>query len=117
MTNVPSTFPKPADIDDGRDDATTKYDALSLDVGVVDAADRQQELELRISTSKWRAGGVGVGPVAKFGDLRNVPACAPRHRGKVFLVFLQMAGRAPNVNRESRAVRSHKAGARDIYGT
>ena len=46
MTNVPSTFPKPADIDDGRDDATTKYDALSLDVGVVDAADRQQELEL-----------------------------------------------------------------------
>jgi hypothetical protein len=40
MTNVPSTYPKPADIDDGRDDATTKYDVLSLDVGIVDAADR-----------------------------------------------------------------------------
>ena len=69
MTNVPSTFPKPADIDDSGDDATTKYDALSLDVGVVNADDRQQELELKISTSKWRAGGVGVGPVAKFSDL------------------------------------------------
>jgi hypothetical protein len=49
MTNVASTFPKPADIDDGRNDATTKYEALSQDVAVVDAAARKQELELETS--------------------------------------------------------------------
>ena len=68
MTNVPITFPKPADIDDGRDDATTKYDALSLDVGVVDAADRQQELELKsphpsgvlgeLASARWRSSAI-----------------------------------------------------------
>jgi hypothetical protein len=67
MTNVPSTFPKPAAIDDGRDDATKKYDALSLDVGVVDVADRQ-ELELEsphpsgvlgeLASAQWRSSAI-----------------------------------------------------------
>jgi hypothetical protein len=68
MTNVPITFPKPTDIDNGRDDATTKFDALSLDVGVVDAADRQQELELEsshpsgvlgeLASTRWRSSAI-----------------------------------------------------------
>jgi len=69
MTNVPSTFPKPTDIDDGRDDATTKYDALSRGAGVVvDAVDRQQELELEsphpsgvlgeLASARWRSSAI-----------------------------------------------------------
>jgi hypothetical protein len=62
MTNVPSTFPKPAEIDDGRNDVTTKYE--SRDVAVVDATARRQESPHpsgvlgELALARWRSSAI-----------------------------------------------------------